>query len=452
MAGTRMDSTRRRYGVTDEALHSDGSEGEALRINLLGLSLNEVERELDALAAEVARGVDAVGIEPVALADVDAELDALAAIVVDGVVAPEPRFHHRVAVARPVVAAPSAPEPEPAPAPLVLDDVPLTLEPEPTLEAPAAAAMFRTEELPAASAPSPAAVSVRPAVVEAREITPELFSTPSASENDLPPLDDLDRELGLSATATVPFGAVAPLGASLLVASAMTSAPITTPAPKATGTSPMGDAAAEPAPVSTPAPAPSRMVAEHVASLRPLDAPTFRPTASPAERDLLEDDLGELVLDLSPVGFESPSVPPPQPASIAPSARPAQLFSSAPPRASAPPAERKSVPSRPLSVPSAPRDELEFDLGDLLAGDAEESLAPPPLLPIGPADESALPSLEEPPRANVKPRDSVIELDANEIESVRPSMIPGFEPGSVTKVVPPPPPLRKGGVKSVGQK
>ncbi len=43
-------------------------------------------------------------------------------------------------------------------------------------------------------------------------------------------------------------------------------------------------------------------------------------------------------------------------------------------------------------------------------------------------------------------------LDANEIESVRPSMIPGFEPGSVTKVVPPPPPLRKGGVKSVGQK
>lgn len=436
--------------MTDEALYSGRSEGEALRINLLGLSLGEVDRELDALATEVARGVDDVVVEPVALARVDAELDALAAIVVDGVVTPEPRFHHRVAVARQ-----GAP---PAPAPVVVAEPPGTFESEPTIEAPAAM-MALTEELPSASEPSPVLVSARPVAEEAREITPELFSTPSAPEDDLPPLDDLDQELELaSATATVPFGTVAPLGASLLVASAMMSAPTAAPAPKATGTSPMGDAATEPAP--TPPSAPSRLIVDRVASVQPMDAPTFRPTASPVERDPLEDDLGELVLDLSPVGFESPSVPPQPPVSIAPSARPGQVFSSAPPRASAPPVERKSVPSRPLSTPSAPRDELEFDLGDLLAGDDEESLAPPPLLPVGPAEESAPPAFEEPPRANpnvnvdVKPRDSelAIELDVNELESVRPSMIPGFEPGSVTKVVPPPPPLRKGGVKSVGQK
>jgi len=445
MAGIRMDSTTRRYGVTDEALYSSQSGGEALRIDRLGLSLDEVERELEALAAEVVRGLVDVVVEPVVLADVDAELDALAAVVVDGVVTPEPRFRHRAVVVRPVVIAPSAPDPVPALAPVVIAEPPTALEPEPTIEAPAAV-MTLAEEPPSVPESAVARVSVRPVVEEAREITPELFSTPSAPE-DLPPLDDLDRELGLSsATATVPFGAVAPLGASLLVASAMMSASTAAPAPRATGTSPMGDATTE------PAPAPARVAAPRAASVQPMDAPTFRPTASPLERDPLEDDLGELVLDLSPVGFESPSVPPSAPSSIAPSVRPGQVFSSAPPRASATPPERKSAPSRPLSVPSAPRDELEFDLGDLLAGDGEESLAPPPLLPVGPVEESATPAFEEPPRASVKPRDSVIEIDSNEIESVRPSMIPGFEPGSVTKVVPPPPPLRKGGVKSVGQK
>jgi hypothetical protein len=168
-------------------------------------------------------------------------------------------------------------------------------------------------------------------------------------------------------------------------------------------------------------------------------APTFRPgSLTPSKPP--ENDLGEIVFNLEPE-LEVAKAPSPL---GAPASRPL-VAASSPLRA-----RDSSVgilaAKRPPPKPSDSLDNLELDLADFMSAEARPpSLRPPPLLrqPPPPPQRSVPPPVPRASKPTVE-SEEVVELDDQELEVMRASSRP--PPGADSKA-PPPVPHRPGGQK-----